>query len=406
MERKEVFLMNRASISFIFAAILLIFSSCATAPPPVKEPTVFYPDPPNPPRIQFLKTFSGSSDLERPKSAFLGFILGRKDPIIVLDKPFGIAGAQGKIYVCDTNNTVFVLDLAKNTFRALPDAVQGIGKVIQPLNISVDKKGNKYVTDPVRSQVIMYDKDDLYVKAFGPIEGWKPVDAAAFEGLLYVVDRKSAEIKIFDIASGAFRNSIGQKGDEASRLGVPTNIAIDNDGYLSVADTGRFQIVKLDRDGNFRGTTGTLGRTPGSFARPRGIAIDRKNRMYVADASFSNVQVFDQNSQLLLWFGKPGQGPGDLVLPAKVAIDYDDVKYFQQYADPNFQIEYLILVTSQFSPRRVNVYGFGTEKGQAYKTNEQLLKELKDRTEKQEKQQQEKDRQQPEKPSSAGQKKD
>ena len=33
-------------------------------------------------------------------------------------------------------------------------------------------------------------------------------------------------------------------------------------------------------------------------------------------------------------------------------------------------------MTSQFNPDRVNVYGFGTEKGRTYKTDEELLKEL------------------------------
>ena len=28
----------------VFALVLIILSGCATAPPPVKEPTVFYPD--------------------------------------------------------------------------------------------------------------------------------------------------------------------------------------------------------------------------------------------------------------------------------------------------------------------------------------------------------------------------
>ena len=111
-----------------------------------------------------------------------------------------------------------------------------------------------------------------------------------------------------------------------------------------------------------------------------------------------------------------------------MAIDYDDVKYFQKYADPNFQIEFLILVTNQFGPIRVSIYGFGTEKGQTYTTNEQLLKELNEREEKQEKLEKEKqeklekekqeklekekqqklepDQQQREKPADADQKKD
>ena len=151
-----------------------------------------------------------------------------------------------------------VFDLEKKTFAPM-EGVHGLGKLMQPINISIDKDGNKYVADPIRGQVVMFDKNDFYVKAFGPVEGWKPVDATVFEDLLYVVDEKNGEIKIFDIQSGALRNSIGKKGEDASKakLGLPTNLAFDKDGYLYVSDVGRFQIVKLDRDGNSRGDIGS-----------------------------------------------------------------------------------------------------------------------------------------------------
>lgn len=381
--------MNRLSLS-IFTLILLLLASCATAPQPlVKQVPVFFPEPPNPPRIQFLTSFRGARDIEPPKSAFWRFISGGKERSLVLDKPYGIAGWKGKIYICDTNSTVIVVNLDDRTFAPLEGA-RGAGKLVQPLNISIDKNGNKYVTDVLRGQVVMFDKNDTYVKAFGPLEGWKPVDAAAFEGLLYVVDNKSADVKVFDIQSGLFRNSIAKKDDPASQLGLPTNLAIDSKGYLYVSDAGRFQIVKLDRDGHGRGTIGSLGKVPGSFARPRGLAIDRQNRLYAVDAAFNNLQLFNADtSQLLLFFGKGGIEPGDLNLAAKVAVDYDDIKYFQRYADPNFQIEYLILVTSQFGGRSVSVFAFGTEKGQVYKTDEELAKEVKEIVEKEQKKQQE-----------------
>jgi DNA-binding beta-propeller fold protein YncE len=380
--------MNRLSLS-IFALILLVLAGCATAPPPVKQVPVFFPEPPNPPRVQFLTSFRGARDIEPPKSGFWRFITGGKERAIVLDKPYGIAGQKGKIYICDTNSTVMVINLENRTFAPLEGA-RGAGKLVQPLNISIDKDGNKYVADVLRGQVVMFDKNDAYVKAFGPLEGWKPVDAAAFEGLLYVVDSKSADIKVFDVQSGLFRNSLAKKDDPASKLGLPTNLVLDSKGYLYVSDSGRFQIIKLDRDGNSRGTIGSLGKVPGSFARPRGLALDRQNRLYAVDAAFNNLQLFNADTaQLLLFFGKGGIEPGDLNLAAKVAIDYDDIKYFQQYADPNFQIEYLILVTSQFGARSVSVYGFGTEKGQVYKTDEELAKEVQELVEKEQKKQQE-----------------
>jgi hypothetical protein len=111
---------------------------------------------------------------------------------------------------------------------------------------------------------------------------------------------------------------------------------------------------------------GSLGTHPGAFARPRGITFDRKNRLYAVDAAFNNIQIFNRDGKLLLFFGKGGKGPGDLYLAAKVAVDYDNIKYFEQYAEPGFNS------TSQHrasSAQKINVCGSG-QKGKTYKTDE------------------------------------
>ncbi len=358
------------------AAALLY--SCA---PAVKkeQALVFYPEPPELPRVQFLASFDGSQDIASEKSAFDVFLTG-KEIGTILQKPYGVAVYDGKIYVCDTLKTVMVFDFQARTFKPLQGA-HGLGTLLQPINISIDKEGNKFVTDAVRGQVVMFDKNDFYVKAFGTPGIWRPVDAAAYEDRVYVVDRKNAEIRVFDRASGAIVQKIGQKGEPKERLGLPTNIAFDSAGYFYVSDLGRFQILKFDRDGHLRDTIGELGSESGHFARPKGIAFDRDNNLYVADAAFDSIQVFNKEKQLLLFFGKAGQGPGDLQLPAKVTVDYDSVKYFSKYAAPDFEINFLVVVTSQLGDHMVNVYGAGREKGKKYPTDEELARQLKEKLE-------------------------
>jgi hypothetical protein len=78
-------------------------------------------------------------------------------------------------------------------------------------------------------------------------------------------------------------------------------------------------------------------------------------------------------------FGQPGQLPGDLQLPAKVAIDYDNLRFFQKYVHPDFQAEYLVLVTSQFGPRLVSAFAFGRQKGAAYPTDAELMQRVEER---------------------------
>jgi len=354
------------------AAVAAIAAGCATTPPPPAS-GVFFPPPPEPPRIQFLTSYSGSKDVET-QSAFDRFVVGEKQNLEV-DKPYGVAVHDGKIYVCDTNATVAVFDLKGKTFGALKGAV-GEGRLVAPVNISVDAEGAKFVADPGRGQVVEFDRDDAYVRAFAVGGGWRPVDAVHLEGRVYVADSTKAKVWVLDRHSGEVVKSIGDQGPPEERLSRPTNLAFDAEKNLYVSDAGRFQVVKYDRDGHFKATIGTLGDNPGHFARPKGIAVDREGRLYAVDAAFNNVQVFNPAGRLLLHFGGGGATEGRFLLPAKVAIDYDNVRFFQPLAARGFQIEYLILVTGQFGERLVNVLAYGREKGRKYATDDQLLRDL------------------------------
>jgi hypothetical protein len=371
---KGGFVMFRRFHTVALVFILAVVAGCASPQQKKHEEAVFFPPAPNLPRFQFLVSYSGAKEIEAPKGAFEVFVTGEEENKARLDKPYGVAAYNGKVYVCDTNATVMVFDLARRTFEPLKGA-KGLGKLIQPLNVSIDGEGNKYVTDAIRQQVVVFDKNDNYLKVYGKQGDWKPVDAVSYQGKLYVADIRNAEIKVFDMSTGEIVKTFGRTGKAEDSLHLPTNLAFDSHGDLFVVDTGRFQVVKYDRDGHFLGTLGSLGRNLGHFSRPRGIAIDRGGRTYVVDASFYNVQIFNDKGQLLLFFGEGGTRPGNLILPASVFIDYDDVKYFKDYIDPNFEPEYLVLVTSQFGDRMVNVFAFGKEKDKKYPTEQELIEE-------------------------------
>lgn len=359
----------------VCVALALFAAACAA---PVRKPAapVFFPPAPELPRIQYLTSFSGLKDIEA-QSAFNRFVLGELQDVKV-DKPYGVAVYDGKIYVCDTNASVAVFDLKAGSFGPLKGAA-GPGKLNQPINISIEPDGTKYVADPVRGQIVAFDRDDEYLDAYGAPGAWRPVDAVPFEDRLYVADVENRVVKVFEKRGGQMVKTIGDKGPGAERLNRPTNLAFDADGFLYVTDAGRFQVVKFDRDGHFKSAVGKPGDNLGHFARPKGIALDRDGRLYAVDASFNNVQVFNEDGRLLMFFGEGGDKSGAFLLPAKVVVDYDNLEYFQKYAAPDFQMEYLIIVTSQFGSRRVNVLAYGQAAGKEYPTEAELLKRIDER---------------------------
>jgi sugar lactone lactonase YvrE len=346
-----------------------------------QEPT-FFPPPPALPRFQFLRSFNGSADFNKKASgldAFIG-VSGRRG--FVLKKAYGVAMYQGSLYAVDTMNGVFQFDLIKKKFSPLQGA-QGLGKLVLPIGIVIDSQGNKYVCDPVRNQVVKYDKKNFYVKSYSNPDTWKPVGLAVYEDKLFVVDgtHNKGRVQVFDVASGALVDSIGRSGPENEQLRIPVNIAFDSDGYLYVVDMGRFQVVKYDRDGHYRGFLGGAGSSFGKFGRPKGIAIDHNGLIYVVDAEFNHVQVLSSNGQSLTAFGQlPLDKPGSMSLPAGICIDYNDVGLFKQYAAPGFEIKYLIVVTNQMHPLAdINVYGFGHMRDKEYPTDIKLQDKMREK---------------------------
>jgi len=70
-------------------------------------------------------------------------------------------------------------------------------------------------------------------------------------------------------------------------------------------------------------------------------------------------KIYDQTGRLLLLFGRPGNEPGNMNLPAQIILVYDHVDLFRPYAVRGAKIEFLVFVSNQYGPSKINVYGFG-----------------------------------------------
>jgi len=359
-------LMTRFSLALVLTAALLW--GCATATPRKEaRGPVFYPPLPNAPRIQHLASFSTAADLAKPQSGFAEFVVG-KDPKekYSVKKPYGVGISQGKIYVVDTAGAGYaVFDLKNRQLSAV--AGSGGGKMSKPINIAIDGDGTKFVTDTGLNQVLAFDKGDNFVRAYGVKDQFKPSGVAVSGTRLYVSDLKNHKIHVLDKTTGSTLFEFGKPGNKEGELSYPTNIVIGPDDHVYVTEIGNFRIQKFTLDGKLVRAYGEIGDLPGQFARPKGVAVDREGHIYTVDAAFENIQVLDQEGRLLLFFGGPGGNREDINLPTSMVIDYENAPLFQQYADPGFRLEYVVLVASQFGASKINVFGYGKMDGMDYK---------------------------------------
>lgn len=359
------------SLISIFGIIFLLLNGCASQQNKDENQTVFYPPQPNPPRIQYLTSLSGPEDLLENKSAFSQFIMGKEGGAsAIIVKPYGVAISDGIVYVVDIRGPGYAyFDLKQKKFDIVYGSLSG--KMHKPINMTIDEDGYKYITDTIRSVVLVYDKNNKFIRLIGDGNTFKPSDVLSIDNRLYVTDLRNHKIHVIDKKTGDIIRSFGKAGSKNGELFYPTNLAVGINGNIFVSETGNFRVQEFSPFGDYIRTYGKVGTALGNFARPKGIAIDRDGRIHVADAAFENVQIIDKTGKLLLFYGEPGGDRHNINLPTDVTIDYDNVKYFKKYADPDFEIEYIILVASQFGKSKVNVYGFGKKQGYDYSVKTQ-----------------------------------
>lgn len=348
---------NKKYLLLLFVILLSLGTSCSKHiyQSEIADP-VLYPPPPDTARIQFLARYENSFDFTGNQSKFSSFVVGQKESLQII-KPYGIATHDGKIFIADPEIAgLHIIDLEAKTFENFTPG--GRGKFKLPINCFVGDSGHLYVADVERQQVVIYDENLKYIGEIGGSENFKPTDVIVNGDIILITDPNNHRINGYNRLTSQKLFSFPElaKVGDKNWLYNPTNLCVIND-KVYITDFGDSRIKIFDMDGGYLGSVGSFGRNLGQFVRPKGIAVDKEENLYVVDAGFENVQIFNNAGQLLLFFGGPYQGLGDMYLPANVFIDYDNLGYFREYVDPAYNLKYLIIVTNQYGPDKVSVYG-------------------------------------------------
>ncbi len=335
----------RFILAFFLAFLLLLLGACA-APEIQRRTDLFWPLPPDPPKISYVMSLTEPKDLGKRKGFFrraMEFIVGKEEPPQLIQPHAVYSDGKGKVYISDTGlQVVHVFDFAKKSYRQvfrLPSS-----RLLSPVGVAVDRQDELYVSDSQINRIFVFDTKGKFLRVIGQPTDFVRVGGIAFSSLnnfLYVVDSGGHKVLAFDL-KGQKKMEFGQRGSGEGQFNFPTHVAVGRNGQLYVSDSLNFRIQVFHPDGQFVTKFGGVGNVVGTFSKPKGITVDREGHIYVVDGLYDTVQVFNLQGEFLMNFGSSGNEEGRFWLPAGIFADAKDQIYVADTYNHRVQVfEYL-----------------------------------------------------------------
>ncbi len=338
---------DRLTLPLLFALCLVM--GCATQKETLTE-RYFWPPPPDTPRIEWLKAYSSQLDIEKSSlQLFWDSIAGEDEPNS-LKKPVEVKSVPElkKFFVSDIGRgVVVVFDLDGHQMRTLE--IPGEAPPLQlPLSVAVDSEGYIYVLERRSASVLVFDRLEKYQRTISlkTVSVTSPTSMAIDKKnrLMYVADAASRKIVVTDLTGTLIRKISGS--DESEGLfNLPIALALNSGSDLIVADAFNANIKIFDQTGRFLRKFGQRGDSPGSFQLIKSVAVDSSDNIYVVDGRSHNISIFNMYGEALLVLGgfyavsETGKlAPGGFSVPIGIDIDSTDKIYVVDQMNARVQV--------------------------------------------------------------------
>ncbi len=225
--------------------------------------------------------------------------------------PSGIAlDAAGNLYVADTGNHAIrkitpqgqVTTLAGNGQAGFADGMGATAQFNGPMGVTVGSDGRVYVADTWNDRIRVIETDGrVWTLAGGDRPDWldgrgaearfdTPTDVALDgQGNLWVADLQNNALRVIN-ADGMVSTRMGG-GDAQRVLWGPMTLALTHDGVVYVGERLSGRVVQVSPTGH---VVAVAGSDHERFARPAGLALAADGSLLLADADAHRVHHLQQ----------------------------------------------------------------------------------------------------------------
>jgi DNA-binding beta-propeller fold protein YncE len=334
----------QTAIGYLTLAALLLASGCSTTSNLISDQpaaTRVWPEPPNEPRIAYVRAFSRPADLGITKGFFeqlAEFFVGESDAHLV--RPMAVVEtSDGSLYVADPGaKGVQCFDVQRGRYRFVQRAQDQ--PLPSPVGLAVGTRDEIYVADSALAQILVIEPGAELATPLALEVTLQQPTGLVFDPVgqqLVVVDTAAQQVVVIGL-DGKQRARFGRRGSGDGEFNFPTLIGRDNTGRLYVTDSLNFRIQMFDSTGHFLGRFGQVGNASGDLSRPKGVATDRFGHVYVVDSLLHALQIFDRDGTFLLDIGGQGQAAGEFWLPTGLFISNNDTIYVADSHNQRVQV--------------------------------------------------------------------
>lgn len=220
--------------------------------------------------------------------------------------------ANGNTFVADTHNwRMQKFDTAGNVLLAWGSRGGGSYQFNYQKGVMVDRRdGSVYVCDTDAASVKKYTNAGVHVWTSPGPKCWG--GAVAANGDVYIADTQGAKVVVLSGSTGAQLRQVAGRGSGNGQVQMPTDVAVDSDGSIWVADKTRNNVQHLSSTGAYLGKVSGQG-----LSQTWGVAV-AGGHVFVASSATNQIKVWTTGGSFVTSYGSGGstlgrfQGPKGL----------------------------------------------------------------------------------------------